>query len=101
MDVIPYLIDAIVVLLPAAMLYSLGRARGVMIGLKRAGVPQKPVCTCGHGYGVHNRGGHCNEEEILQINYKEKVFPCKCLYYDGPEPLPRTWKPEEIEGGPR
>uniref|UniRef100_UPI003F496783 hypothetical protein n=1 Tax=Pseudonocardia sp. CA-138482 TaxID=3240023 RepID=UPI003F496783 len=49
-----------------------------------------PICSCGHGYGMHEQGGgRCRDE-------KRRYVRCNCQVYDGPEPLPRAWMPPAI-----
>lgn len=61
---------------------------------------QPPVCTCAHGYGTHDKGARC-QAQVERRHYMEdgrhngsEWAPCRCLSYDGPEPLPRVWTPE-------
>lgn len=56
------------------------------------------LCSCGHGYGIHDEGKSCGAEvkRAATWNYYAQItgyewVPCPCQSYDGPEPLPRVW----------
>lgn len=55
------------------------------------------VCSCGHGYGIHEDGKKCVaavERPHYYSNGTRNGYEwaqCACLCYDGPEPLPRVW----------
>jgi hypothetical protein len=59
--------------------------------------PEVAVCSCTHGYGIHEEGKKC-AAQIERPHYwsngsrnGHEWVPCPCLSYDGPEPLPRVW----------
>lgn len=68
--------------------------------------PPQAICTCGHGKGHHIDGkGACQGEEKREVRWwtdawgstypnKWDWFPCRCLSYTGPEPLPVFFSPE-------
>ncbi|MGH9290824.1 MAG: hypothetical protein ACRD0V_21430 [Acidimicrobiales bacterium] len=69
------------------------------LGLRRRSAPPTPgfTCGCGHGYGCHDNGARCVAEverpRYLSDGYRggSEWVACPCLFYDGPEPLPRVW----------
>lgn len=58
--------------------------------------PPRPICTCDHGYGMHEPdGGRCHGlKQTWSQALGQHQVPCTCQTYDGPEPLPRSWVPE-------
>lgn len=91
------MIDPISLLVGGALLgagWFCGRAHR-----KRSPMPVAPHsgCSCGHGYGSHEKDGPCRaqvERPHYYDNGSRSGFewvPCPCLSYDGPEPLPRVW----------
>lgn len=53
-------------------------------------------CSCGHGYGTHEDGRNCRTDVRRVRDGCTSTYewvPCRCLTYDGPEPLPRVWTP--------
>jgi hypothetical protein len=78
----------------------IGSAIGSAIGssMRR---PKKPgsvaaVCSCSHGFGIHEDGKVCHGQ-IQQIKADTEYgcdyvwMSCPCTVYDGLEPLPRVW----------
>jgi hypothetical protein len=63
----------------------------------RAPKPLSTVCSCSHGYGIHEDGKRCVaavERAHYYSNGSRNGYEwaqCACLCYDGPEPLPRVW----------
>lgn len=55
------------------------------------------LCSCEHGYGVHQSGGTCHGDvkrpkyNIVGSWVGNEYAACPCQSYDGPEPLPRVW----------
>lgn len=101
-DVISFGIGAVSVSVPASIALVALSAR-----LSRVRTPKPPplLCSCGHGYGTHEGGARCHGQEERphymphgpRNGYEYALCPCRL--YDGPEPLPRTWSPDELAGG--
>lgn len=93
-------------LIVGALLFIVGAGTGE----RRRRAPKPPrrpelLCSCGHGYGTHEAGARCHGQEERPFYLAHGVrngfewAPCPCRFYDGPEPLPRTWSPDELAGG--
>lgn len=54
--------------------------------------PLKPVCSCEHGWGMHENGKKCqatDEKSDYDPSVSMDVYrylQCDCLKYDGPDP---------------
>lgn len=52
--------------------------------------PRRPICTCDHGFGMHDATGRCQDFDHVFANYKDgsysKPIKCPCVHYDGPPP---------------
>lgn len=86
---------------------------GTFFGRSMRRKPPKPPaldCGCGHNYGAHQAGNRCMSGIKTANRWSYDSYnkittptnwhypPCPCQYYDGPEPLPRTWSPELMRG---
>jgi hypothetical protein len=84
---------------------------GAAAGRVRRGGPKPPKpavlnCGCGHNYGAHKDADRCQAQvkRANQWNYTGTSathwvwVQCPCQSYDGPEPLPRAWTPQQIRG---
>ena len=86
--------------------YLLGVAVGKARGKAPASSPAAPVlkCGCSHALSFHKGlTGACNAQvtgPAPGYNYMQNgqtvVRDCRCMTYDGPEPLPRSWTPPEM-----
>jgi hypothetical protein len=76
-----------------------GRRSGRAAALAPA-VPIGVLCSCGHGYGMHEDEQRCHATAVRKLNGLHRVDPCGCHRYDGPEPLPRAWTPAGLPAGP-
>ncbi|MGI5129128.1 hypothetical protein ACQEVB_20150 [Pseudonocardia sp. CA-107938] len=61
-------------------------------------LPAGTMCSCGHGYGMHEDEHACHGRNRAKRNGIHHLDPCPCRRYDGPEPLPRVWTPIELDG---
>lgn len=74
---------------------------GYLLGRRTRTTTSAPtsLCTCSHGYSIHDNGGPCTAEIEQPHYWKTGVregyewVPCPCKSYDGPDPLPRLWTP--------
>lgn len=92
-------------LIVGALLFIVGAGTGE----RRRRAPKPPrrpelLCSCGHGYGTHEAGAHCHSQQKRDLYSAgawigHEYARCSCRFYDGPEPLPRTWSPDELAGG--
>lgn len=72
---------------------------------RRAKAPTGPICGCTHNYGSHDpKHGECYGE-IRRRRYDAignrsgyTWVGCRCVRYDGPEPLGTVWVPP-LPGG--
>jgi hypothetical protein len=75
----------------------IGSAIGNMVRRPKKPGPVGPVpavCSCVHGYGIHEDGKACGGQIQRTRSGNLPGFewvPCPCKVYDGPEPLPRLW----------
>lgn len=94
-------------LIVGAVIFIVGAETGDRRRRHASSPPKAPelVCSCEHGYGTHENGDRCHgqEERPHYLPHGPRCgmeyAPCPCRFYDGPEPLPRTWSPDEITGG--
>lgn len=78
---------------------AIGSAIGSTIGslVRRSKKPGSVanVCSCIHGYGIHEDGKACKgqieRDHPDYLGGGREWVPCPCTLYDGPEPLPRVW----------
>jgi hypothetical protein len=78
-------------------LLLLGIIVGRFTNSARGGKTERPhvaICTCDHGYGMHNREtGKCNGSVEVQrysaggSRVGKELHRCACLHYDGPTPI--------------
>jgi hypothetical protein len=62
---------------------------GVGVGRRmrpRPPAPLRPICTCKHGFGHHEKGKRCHGTEENYRNGTTYLDPCGCQCYDGPDP---------------
>lgn len=90
-----------------ALAYLLGVAVGKTRGKAPASSSAAPVlkCGCGHALSFHKgMTGPCNAQvtgpspgfNYMGADGKPIAKECRCMSYDGPEPLPRSWIPPEM-----
>ena len=73
-----------------------GRISGRNQAARRQGPTSELICSCGHGYGMHEDEKRCHGVDPSKRNGVHTLDPCPCRLYDGPEPLPRAWTPVQL-----
>jgi hypothetical protein len=79
--------------------WLLGRSSGRRQVARRPGAASELICSCGHGYGMHEDELRCHAVDTAKRNGMHQLDACPCHRYDGPEPLPRAWSPFSLPTG--
>jgi hypothetical protein len=60
----------------------------------------RPICGCGHHYSFHQDGRECKDTNRRTVYSKvghdcgKRDFPCTCVQYTGPLPVPEFFAAE-------
>jgi hypothetical protein len=66
---------------------------GVLVGRATKRARAAAICSCKHGFGTHAETGQCNGVDRVRLNGITVERNCRCMRYDGPQPIGSVWIP--------